>query len=275
MMRRVAVLALLLACKPAPPTSPVAAAAPVVAARPTPVDWTADSDVDGVPDVRDRCPDVPEDRDEFEDGDGCVDSDNDGDGILDAHEFIDGRWTNCDYAPAERSWIAVIRGRAPDDADVDCRNSPEDLDGVADHDGCPDYVCFDDCFVRLPQRLHFNARGRFAEDTEAQLDGAAAMVQAVPTGRVWVDAHVDEQRDKAAAKRLTQRIADEAIAGLVRHGVARERLEPRGMGDEVPIAHNKTAEGRAANRRVEFAPMDGCRCRGPEDPRPPEQHLCR
>ncbi|HEY0138637.1 MAG TPA: hypothetical protein VGB85_31350, partial [Nannocystis sp.] len=80
---------------------------------------------------------------------------------------------------------------------------------------------------------------------------------------------------KAAAKRLSQRVAEEAIAGLVRHGVARERLEPRGMGAEAPTARNRTAEERAANRRVEFAPVDACRCGGPQDTRPVEQHLCR
>jgi OOP family OmpA-OmpF porin len=272
----VAVLIVLLGCKPAPPASPVAVAAPVVAPAPAPVlvDPTADRDVDGVPDARDRCPDEPEDRDEFEDEDGCVDRDNDGDGILDAHSFENGRWTNCDYAPATPSWVAVIRGRAHDDADVDCRNQPEDRDGVADHDGCPEYLCFDDCDVKLPERLHFDERGRFAADTEQLLDGVAATIRAVPTGRLWVDAHVDERRDDAAAKRLTQRIAAQAIEALVRHGVARDRLEPRGWGDLSPIAHNKTAEGRAANRRVEFRPMEGCPC-GPQDTRPPEQHLCR
>ncbi|MBM4131868.1 hypothetical protein FJ250_12720, partial [bacterium] len=41
---------------------------------------SSDSDGDGVPDDRDRCPDQPEDRDGFNDLDGCPDLDNDGDG---------------------------------------------------------------------------------------------------------------------------------------------------------------------------------------------------
>jgi OOP family OmpA-OmpF porin len=65
-----------------------------------------DSDGDGVPNGRDRCPLVAEDKDRFEDDDGCVDDDNDGD-------------------------------HRPDAADQ-CRNLAEDLDGFEDDDGCPD-----------------------------------------------------------------------------------------------------------------------------------------
>ncbi|HMG21560.1 MAG TPA: transporter, partial [Kofleriaceae bacterium] len=43
-----------------------------------------DSDGDGIPNGRDRCPLVPEDKDGFQDDDGCPDDDNDGDGIADA-----------------------------------------------------------------------------------------------------------------------------------------------------------------------------------------------
>lgn len=278
-MPRVALLAVLLACKPVQPTSPATPVSlpplPLQATPPVVVDSSADRDVDGVPDARDRCPDEPEDRDDFEDGDGCVDRDNDGDGILDADKFEHGRWTNCDYTPAQPS-TASLRGRAGDDADFDCRNMPEDFDGIADHDGCPEYLCFESCDVKLPERLHFDVGGRLDADTEAQLDAVAATMQAAWTGRLWVDAHVDDRRDAAAAKRITRRIAEAAIAGLVRRGVDRQRLEPRGMGDTTPTAHNKTAEGRAANRRVEFRPVDACACEGPpQDTRPPELHLCR
>src|SRR5262249_52485441 len=43
---------------------------------------TRDRDKDGVPDNRDKCPDVPEDRDGYQDDDGCPDPDNDSDTIL-------------------------------------------------------------------------------------------------------------------------------------------------------------------------------------------------
>jgi OmpA-OmpF porin, OOP family len=65
-----------------------------------------DSDGDGVPNGRDRCPLVPEDKDRFEDDDGCADDDNDGDHRTDA----------ADQCPAQA----------------------EDLDGFEDDDGCPE-----------------------------------------------------------------------------------------------------------------------------------------
>jgi OmpA-OmpF porin, OOP family len=65
-----------------------------------------DSDGDGIPNSRDKCPLIPEDMDGFEDSDGCPDDDNDGD-------------------------------RRPDSEDK-CPNEAEDFDGFEDDDGCPD-----------------------------------------------------------------------------------------------------------------------------------------
>ena len=65
-----------------------------------------DTDGDGIPNGRDKCPLVPEDKDGFQDDDGCPDDDNDGD-------------------------------HRPDAVDK-CPNEAEDLDGFEDDDGCPD-----------------------------------------------------------------------------------------------------------------------------------------
>ena len=39
---------------------------------------------------------------------------------------------------------------------------------------------------------------------------------------------------------------------IVRHQIENERLIVRGFGESDPIADNRTSEGRALNRRVEF-----------------------
>ena len=65
-----------------------------------------DSDGDGIPNVRDKCPLIAEDRDGQQDEDGCPDDDSDGD---------------------RRS-----------DSEDKCPTEAEDLDGFDDDDGCPE-----------------------------------------------------------------------------------------------------------------------------------------
>ena len=135
-MRRVAALAIMLACKPTPPVQPASSpSSPLAATIPasvhaTPAAPIADRDADGIPDPTDRCPDIAEDPDGFEDDDGCPDRDNDGDGVLDAHTWTGTRWTNCD-------------GTIDHGVELDCRNRPEDFDGLWDEDGCPDLITVD------------------------------------------------------------------------------------------------------------------------------------
>ena len=98
-----------------------------------------DTDGDGIPDARDRCPNDPEDRDGFQDDDGCPDPDNDGDGIpdvrdrcRDAAEDFDGHEDDDGCPELDDDGDGV-----PDDKDK-CRGEPEDRDGFKDDDGCPD-----------------------------------------------------------------------------------------------------------------------------------------
>lgn len=262
LMRRALLLVVLCTCKPAavvitPPAAPVAIADPGVATSVTPVD----RDDDGIDDGSDRCPDEPEDLDQFEDGDGCVDRDNDGDKILDADTFVAGRWTNCDY-------------QLVNDAVRDCRNQPEDFDGFRDHDGCPDFLCFSQCPLKLPETLHLDRHGKLPTGAAKALDAVAATMRAVPDVDIRVVAHLDSRRDAGAAGRVTLRVAGEVVAALVDRGIARERLTPVGYGSLIPIADDRTAAGRAANRRVEFV-LPPCGCDSPAPPKADVPQVCR
>jgi len=266
-MRRGVMIAALLACRPAPAPSVAPPAEPVRAAAVTPAEVAApkdDRDGDTIVDAQDRCPDEPEDLDQFEDEDGCVDRDNDRDGIPDAQEFKGGRWTNCDRM-------------LDNGVEVDCRNRPEDLDGVADHDGCPDILCLDQCQLKLTERVSLDARGRFTGEAASVLDAVAATMRAAPDVGWWIEAHLDTRRDGAAARRVTQKAAEAVKDELVRRGVAGERLGPIGWGGEKPIDRSTTAQGRANNRRVEFFLRDGCGCggRGRPSDGPPLAVECR
>jgi len=51
---------------------------------------------------------------------------------------------------------------------------------------------------------------------------------------------------------LSQKRADAIRDYLLKKGIAPEKAVARGFGDTKPIADNKTAEGRAKNRRTEI-----------------------
>ena len=98
-----------------------------------------DTDGDGIPDDKDKCPNEPEDKDGFQDADGCPDLDNDGDGIPDKDD-------SCPNEPEDKDGFQDADGCPDPDNDADgipdsqdkCPNEPEDKDGFQDADGCPD-----------------------------------------------------------------------------------------------------------------------------------------
>jgi len=75
--------------------------------------------------------------------------------------------------------------------------------------------------------------------------------------RLEIAAHTDAVGDASINLKLSQRRADEVRRYLVRSGVAAEQVAARGYGETQPIADNGTAEGREANRRIEFRVLGG------------------
>lgn len=91
---------------------------------------------------------------------------------------------------------------------------------------------------------------------KAEIDAAAKWVKTQDT-KGWVVAVVgfaDTSGNTAANRRLSERRANSVIGYLVaKHHLPLTRLvQPFGYGEGEPIADNKTAEGRAKNRRVEI-----------------------
>lgn len=67
-----------------------------------------------------------------------------------------------------------------------------------------------------------------------------------------VASHTDDRGDAAVNEKLSQRRAEAAVRYLVQSGVPPEQLRAVGYGETQPVADNATAEGREANRRLEF-----------------------
>ena len=70
--------------------------------------------------------------------------------------------------------------------------------------------------------------------------------------KVTVEGHTDDRGPDDKNKDLSQRRAEAVVAFLVKEGVAADKLQAIGYGEEKPLADNKTRKGRATNRRVEF-----------------------
>lgn len=70
--------------------------------------------------------------------------------------------------------------------------------------------------------------------------------------RIVVEGHTDSVGKDEDNMRLSQARADSVRSYLVSRGVKADKISAVGKGETVPIADNKTPEGRANNRRVEI-----------------------
>ncbi|TMQ18127.1 MAG: DUF4398 domain-containing protein [Deltaproteobacteria bacterium] len=244
-----------------------------------------DMDGDGIPDDVDQCPRVPEDRDGFQDADGCPDDDNDGDGITD-------KLDKCPDEPEDRDGFEDADGCPDPDNDKDgipdaadkCPNEPEDRDGFEDADGCPDPdndkdgipdvadkcpnepgVAPDGCpkkyslvvvtekKIELKQTVYFDTnRATIKRVSFPLLNEVAQALLDNPAIKVEIQGHTDSQGRASSNLKLSQKRAEAVRTYLIKRSVASDRMVAKGYGKDVPIADNRTSEGRSQNRRVEF-----------------------
>lgn len=70
--------------------------------------------------------------------------------------------------------------------------------------------------------------------------------------KLSVEGHTDNVGAAVANKSLSQARSDSLVAYMVTAGIPAGRLVAKGFGSEVPVADNRTEEGKAKNRRVEL-----------------------
>lgn len=80
---------------------------------------------------------------------------------------------------------------------------------------------------------------------------ARALEQKSLFGRkISIQGHTDDRGAAEANQQLSQKRATAVKDELISLGIAAERLQSEGRGESCPIADNRTADGRARNRRV-------------------------
>jgi OOP family OmpA-OmpF porin len=88
-------------------------------------------------------------------------------------------------------------------------------------------------------------------EAQAKLTDLVSKTKSVNLEVIIAVGHADSVGGDAANQKLSIARAEAVKAFLVKAGVEKNRVYTEGKGEKSPVADNKTAEGRAKNRRVE------------------------
>jgi len=100
--------------------------------------------------------------------------------------------------------------------------------------------------------LFDTGKATLKQESMAEIQKVADYMKKNPKARFEVQGHTDNQGSDKVNDPLSQQRAEAIVAALVKMGCDEFNLKAVGKGSHEPVADNKTAEGRAKNRRVEF-----------------------
>ncbi len=89
-------------------------------------------------------------------------------------------------------------------------------------------------------------------EAKAKLDDLVGKTSAVALEVIIAVGHTDSAGTDAYNQKLSVARSEAVKAYLVGKGIEKNRVYTEGKGEKQPVADNKTAEGRAKNRRVEI-----------------------
>ncbi|HMB68780.1 MAG TPA: OmpA family protein, partial [bacterium] len=112
--------------------------------------------------------------------------------------------------------------------------------------------------IRLGRRNSFASGGAsLGPDLQEDIRKVALVALRFPQMRLVVEGHTDSAGTSSRNLSLSEARAWSVAEEIIRLGVERDRVSSQGLGAAAPIADNATADGRAANRRVEVRVLAG------------------
>jgi len=119
----------------------------------------------------------------------------------------------------------------------------------------PEATCLDDLArITSARRITFaTARSEIDAANRAHLLNIADALNNCPGATLVITGHTDSRGREARNRQLSLYRADAVAAYIRSAGVSADQLETNGIGSSEPLATNATEEGRAQNRRIEFA----------------------
>ena len=226
-----------------------------------------DTDGDGIQDSADACPEVAG----LAALNGCPDTD--GDGIADKDDScpeVAGLAALNGCPDADGDGVADKDDKCPTvagpKANAGCPWPDTDGDGVLDKDdkcptvkgtvankGCPEVS--DEVVKKLNDYaktiLFDTGKFSFQKQTFPVLQAITAILKEYPTAKFSIEGHTDNVGKADFNQKLSDGRANAVKQYLIDNGIDPFRLTSKGFGMDNPIDTNKTAKGRANNRRVE------------------------
>ncbi|SCY16088.1 MULTISPECIES: OmpA family protein [unclassified Pseudomonas] len=149
----------------------------------------------------------------------------------------------------------------PDSRDK-CPGTPKGVQ--VDADGCPPpapapvvveeaVVVKEETIVIRDVHFEFNKATLTPADKDVLSTVATRLKQETSTAQLRVTGHTDSVGSDAYNQKLSERRANSVVKYLVENGVPQASfVSVSGAGESQPVADNKTADGRAMNRRTEI-----------------------
>ena len=106
-----------------------------------------------------------------------------------------------------------------------------------------------------PVALHLEfdtGKATLRPDAQPTVDQVLALLKGHPDLKLGVEGHTDNVGDKKSNLELSRKRAESVVKYLSDKGIDGKRLKADGKGDAVPVADNRSEDGRATNRRVEL-----------------------